>query len=422
MNGKLKKGLIGVAVLAIAGAAYYWGFAGNSAQAATTTIGGTGSIEADQITITAETGGRIIAIHADEGDNVKKGEMLVEIDRSIVESQRGQALAAVETAKANLDNVTAPARDEEVAAAEAQLSQAIATRDGLKIVWQQLQATLNNPLELNTRVDSAQGQLAILEKQVESAQAAVKTAEVQRDEISRNQNGDEAITMSQAAKEQYEAAKANLATKQAELSGAQENLNQLKAIRKNPLTLKAQVHAAQTGYEQADSAVMVLQAKLDAVKAPAMAEDVAIAEAQVKQAEAAVARLDVQLSKLTLSAPRGGVITERPANSGELAAPGDTLMKLGDLDKVTLKVYLPEEQMGRVRVGQKARVTIDAYPGESFEGAVTYINPEAEYTPKNVETKDQRVKLVFAVKISLQNPEHRLKIGMPAEAVILSDL
>jgi HlyD family secretion protein len=166
----------------------------------------------------------------------------------------------------------------------------------------------------------------------------------------------------------------------------------------------------------------VAEAKLASVKAGPMPEEVAIAQAQVQQAKAALTRVEVQLDKLKLSAPRDGIITDRPANPGELATPGATLMNLGDLDQVTLTVFIPETQIGRVHVGQVSRVSVDAYPGETFEGSVTFIAPEAEFTPKNVQTEEERVNLVFAVKISLENPDHRLKPGMPADAEIVSDL
>jgi RND family efflux transporter MFP subunit len=164
----------------------------------------------------------------------------------------------------------------------------------------------------------------------------------------------------------------------------------------------------------------VAEARLALVKAGPMPEEVAIAQAQVQQAEAALARVQIQLDKLTLTAPRDGVVTERPANPGELATPGATLLQLGDLDQVTLTVFIPETQIGPVDEDQIAYVTVDAYPGEVFEGRVTFIATEAEFTPKNVQTEEERVNLVFAVKISLVNPDHRLKPGMPADAEIIT--
>jgi HlyD family secretion protein len=112
------------------------------------------------------------------------------------------------------------------------------------------------------------------------------------------------------------------------------------------------------------------------------------------------------------------LISTRVADPGELAVPGATLLTLVDLDRVRLKVFVPETQIGRVKLGQTAYVTVDSVP-QPFEGAVTFIGSEAEFTPKNVQTREERVNLVFAVDIGLDNPEHIFKPGMPADAEIL---
>ncbi len=385
-------------------------------------IVGSGTIEAEIVAIATETGGRIVAIHADEGDNVHRDDLLVELDTSLLRANQNQLEAALSTALANLAEVSAPPRPEDVAAAKAELQQAKAARDGAYVVWQEMDSIVEDPLDLNVRIDVARGEIAILEKMVEAAQAELKAAEIQRDEAARNQLNDEAVTMSQVAVKQADAARANLAAAEAELAGAHSQLALLIAIRDNPLDLITQANAAKTAYEQAEAGVLLAEAKLASVQAGPMPEEVAIAEAQVRQAEAALASVEVQLDKLNLTAPRDGIITERPANPGELASPGATLMNLGDLDQVTLTVFIPETQIGRVRVGQSARVEVDAYPGETFEGSVAFIAPEAEFTPKNVQTEEERVNLVFAVKITLDNPDHRLKPGMPADAEITSDL
>lgn len=385
-------------------------------------IVGSGTIEAEIVAITTETGGRIVAIHADEGDEVRQGDLLVELDTSLLKANQNQLEAALATARANLAEVSSPPRPEDVGAAKAELLQAQAARDGVYAVWQQTQSIVEDPLELNARIGTARGEIAILEKQVEAAQAELKAAEIQRDEAARNQLNNEAMVLSQVAVKQAEAARANLAAAEAELAGAQSQFALLIAMRDNPLALITQANAARTAYEQAEAAVLVAEARLASVKAGPMPEDVAIAEAQVQQAEAALGSVEVQLDNLNLTAPRDGIISDRPANPGELATPGATLMNLGDLDQVTLTVFIPETQIGRVRVGQTARVEVDAYPSETFEGTVAFIALEAEFTPKNVQTEEERVNLVFAVKITLDNPDHRLKPGMPADAEIISDL
>ncbi len=383
---------------------------------------GSGTIEAEIVAVTTETGGLIVAMHADEGDEVERGDLLVELDTSLLRANQNQLEAALATALANLAEVSAPPRPEDVAAAEAEVQQARAARNGAYTVWQETGSIVEDPLELNAQIDAARGEIAILEKSVEAAQAELKTAEIQRDEAARNQLNNEAMVMSQVAVKQADAARANLAAAEAELAGAWSQLALLIAMRDNPLALITQANAAQTAYEQADAGLLAAKAKLASVKAGPMAEDVAIAEAQVQQAEAALASVGVQLDKLDLTAPRDGIITDRPANPGELATPGATLMNLGNLDQVTLTVFIPETQIGRVRVDQTARVGVDAYPSETFEGTITFIAPEAEFTPKNVQTEEERVNLVFAVKITLDNPNHRLKPGMPADAEIISDL
>lgn len=423
-------------LLGLIGAGYYWWTTQSSGDVVSLAaqggplwrkesndrILGSGTIEAEIIAITSETGGRIVAIYADEGDEVHLGDLLVELDTSLLQAEQGRLQAALATAQANLAEVSAPPRPEDVLAAEAELQQAQAARAGAYTVWQEVKSAADNPLELKAEVEATRRQIVMLEQQVEAAQAGLKTAQIQRDEAARNQSNDEAITLSQAAVKQAEAAQANLAATEAELAGAWRQLELLIAMRDNPLILITQANTAQTAYGQTQAGVLVAEAKLASVKAGPIPEEMAIAKAQVQQAEAVLAHLEVQLGKLKLPTPRDGIITSRPAHPGELAMPGTTLINLGDLDEVTLTVFIPETQIGRIKIGQTGRVNVDAYPGETFEGSVTFIAPEAEFTPKNVQTEEERVNLVFAVKIRLDNPGHRLKPGMPADAEIITDL
>ena len=114
----------------------------------------------------------------------------------------------------------------------------------------------------------------------------------------------------------------------------------------------------------------------------------------------------------------GGLVLARSANPGELAAVGTTVITLGDLDHVWFEGYLPERDLGKVRYGQKAAISIDGGPGEKYSGTVSYISSKAEFTPKTVETYRERVTMVYRIRIKLPNPQRALKVGMPAEAVI----
>jgi multidrug resistance efflux pump len=209
-------------------------------------------------------------------------------------------------------------------------------------------------------------------------------------------------------------------TAQAGLDGARVALASLYAIRDNPQELNAQVDAMEAEYNAAVAAVEMAQAQLDAMRAGATQEEIAIAKAQVEQAQASVESLTVLRDKQTLIAPVGGLVLELNIHEGELAAPGAAVLVLGDLDQVTLTVYVPEDKLGQVRVGQEVQVGVDSFPGRLFTGSVVAIANEAEFTPRNVQTQEERVNMVFAVDVRIPNPDHALKPGVPADAVIIT--
>ena len=128
--------------------------------------------------------------------------------------------------------------------------------------------------------------------------------------------------------------------------------------------------------------------------------------------------LQVQLEKFTLRAPVAGLVTARSVEEGEMANPGASLFAIANLDQVNLTLYIPEGQIARVRAGQKVRVQVDSFPGRDFGGVVTYLSNQAEFTPRAVQTQEERARTVFAIKVAIDNPGHELKPGMPADAVI----
>jgi hypothetical protein len=231
--------------------------------------------------------------------------------------------------------------------------------------------------------------------------------------------GNEGLVQHDVAQYQLQAARARLEMAEIALAGAQRQVEHLGSIRDRPLQLIARANTAEAAYHQAEAAVLVAAANLAAVKADPTAEDIAVAHAKVQETEAALAALEVQLAKQNLTAPRHGLVAQKLINPGELAAPGAVLLELSDIETVDLTVYIPETQIGRVKIGQPAQVSVDAYDDEQFEGTVSFIAHEAEFTPRNVQTQEERVNLVFAVKISLDNDDQRLKPGMPADARIL---
>ena len=146
--------------------------------------------------------------------------------------------------------------------------------------------------------------------------------------------------------------------------------------------------------------------------------NVELARANVREAQARVALDRVTLGYTVLRAPFNGVLAVREAERGELAAPGVAIFTLDDLDHVWLRAYVNEQDLGKVRLGERVEITTDTYPGHSFAGRIGFIASQAEFTPKTVQTHAERVTLVYRIRIYISNPTHALLPGMPADARI----
>lgn len=411
-------------------------------------LAASGIIEAEEVSVTTEIGGRVAEILADEGDSVQGGDVVIRLDDALVQAQIAQAEAAMEAAQAMLAQIEAGASDADDHQAETLLRQAEVTRDGALQALQDAKTARAQPQELEARIDAARTQLAIAELTVEQAIANMRSTENQQEffqrtyaqleegfdveipvpglavEVKRHINVGEAV-LSQVRRQ------GNLSNQQAWMAweglfaaeavrdGARANLDNLLAMRDNPLEANVMVSAAEARYEIAEANVDVARAQLEALQSGATQQEVGVAESQVEQAEAALATLQVHLDKMTLRAPRTGIVVERTVNVGEIAPPNFSLLALADLDQVTLTVYVPENQIGLVKVGQDVQVRVDSYPERTFDAEVVHIASRAEFTPKNVQTKEERVSTVFAVKIEIPNADHALKPGMPADAEIL---
>ena len=184
-----------------------------------------------------------------------------------------------------------------------------------------------------------------------------------------------------------------------------------------------QLKLAKQGYrkeqiEEARSAAAQAKAQYDLVKAGPRQEDIDQGKARAKQAKAALDLAETQLSYATVAAPLTGVVLSKNIEPGEYVAPGTAVVTVGDLVNVWLRAYIEESDLGRVKVGQPASITTDAFPNKKYEGVVSFIAADAEFTPKNVQTQKERVKLVYRIKIDIKNPNRELKPGMPADAVI----
>lgn len=400
-----------------------------------------GFIEAEELQIAPELGGRVAELLVVEGDDVEAGQLLARLDGTLLDAQIESARARVELAEAELARVKAGARPEQVRQAEAALAQAEAARDGAYQGWQDAVTIRDNPQELDAQIARARAEVEAAEAALAGATALKDAAEIAHDSF---WDAREAIEDAQEqwkeipeplrpAKPELKAqldfhliptsywkAWVGVNTAEARLEGARAALADLLAVRKNPQDLEAQVDAARAQYESAKAGVQQARAQVDGLRAGATKEEVAAVEAQVQQAQAALETLLREREKLSIAAPVGGLVLELSIHEGELAAPGGTMLTLGDLDEVTLTVYVPEDKLGQVNVGQKVEVQVDSFPDRTFTGQVVAIASQAEFTPRNVQTKEERVNMVFAVDVRLPNPDHALKPGVPADATIIT--
>ena len=377
-----------------------------------------GTLEARQVALVTEVAGQILNISVREGDAVAAGKVLIELDPAMQDAQIARAAAAVEAAKASLGQVKAGARPEAVDRARAALERELAARDGAERGVRNLEGILDNPQELDAQIALTRAQLSAAEASITKAQNERRAALVVRDRY-QGDSSPEGRAQFQAGDAGVRAGDAAITAAEADRDGVKTALDLLLGMRANPLSLRSQLHAAEAQLNQAEALVLMARAELDGLLAGPRAEEVAIAQAQVDLAQAGLEQLQVMRDKMTLRAPIAGMVTALSVRGGENIQPGSKLLTLANLDDIHLSIYVPESQVGRVRVGQSVNVTVDGLPGKVTVGKIYFISPRAEYTPASVQTKEERAKTVFLVKVQLANPDRALKPGMPADAVVL---
>lgn len=373
-------------------------------------LSASGTIQADEIRIASELGGRIVEVQVEKGDLVREGEVLVRLDETQLVDRLGEAEAAVVAAQADLAVTTAGARVEQVAAAQAALSLAQAQRDGAYSAWQNALLALRNPQAIDAQIIEAQTQVNLAEQGTILAQA-----QLEREKLLRNQTP-KGSRQREVADLQLLAAEKALAVAQADLEAAQTLLNWLRLVRSKPLGLIVQAHAAEGQYQVAESGVAAAQAGLDDLLAGATPEEIAVARQAVRLAQAQARVLEANRARLALTSPVNGVVLNQTLRAGELAAPAATILTVADLSQVRLSVYVPATQIGQISLGQGVRVTVDSLPGQVFAGRVQRISDEPEFTPRNIATKEERVNTFYIVEIALDNEQGLLKPGMPGDA------
>ena len=294
------------------------------------------------------------------------------------------------------------------------------------------QLTLSGNIEAHESLVSFKVQGRIVELPVEEGQqveqgmllAQLEDADykqrVRMDEAGvRVRESDLALTMAGTREQEVKAAQQAMIDAQADLE--QKNLDSDRAQRlfaKDEVTAQERYLTA-TAVKHTEAVFKAAQQRYNEAVEGSRKEEIAIARANLNQASANLGLSQVNLDYTTLRAPSAGVITVRQAELGEVVAPGSPVVTLADLDHIWLRAYIAETDLGRIHWGQEATVTTDTYPGKQYHGRISFISSNAEFTPKSVQTNKERVMLVYRIKIDIDNPNHELKPGMPADAHIV---
>lgn len=349
-----------------------------------------GTIEATQAELSFQVSGRVTKVWVHEGESAENKQLLAELDQAELMARKNQALAhlrqAVESVKQkeavlDLYRGTLPA---EVARAEAAVRALKSNLDELetgyrgqeveqaRLAYESARITMEEARKDKIRIQGLFQRRIVPEKSKDDAELKYETASKEYERAKENLD----LVREGFRKESKEAAKARLAEGQATLRQARSNLKRIAATEK----------------------------------------EVDVAKAGVLGAEAALELAEIQLRYTQLTAPFRGIVVSRNLEPGEVVSPGREVLSLADLSTVDLKIFVDETEIGKVKPGQDVEVKIDTFPDKTYRGQVSFISPEGEFTPKIIQTRKERVKLVYLVKIAIPNPDLELKSGMPADA------
>jgi HlyD family secretion protein len=256
--------------------------------------------------------------------------------------------------------------------------------------------------QLLARLDSAELTSVVMQNKASLQEAITKLSELKAG--SRTQ--------------EIERAQANVSAQVADLEKAKKDFERADILYKNGAISASQFDAVQSTFNARTAQFKSAQETLSLVKEGPRKEDIQAAEYRVQQVRAVVNASEERLKDTTLFAPISGVVIRKNVELGETLAAGTPALTIGDLESPWVKVYVKEDRLGQVKLGQKAEVKVDSFKNKTYEGTVTFISSEAEFTPKNVQTEEERVKLVFGVKVKVRNENNELKPGMPADVRI----
>ena len=352
-----------------------------------------GNIELTEVDISFKVPGKLIERAVDEGDIVRKGMLIARIDRDTMERQRARDTAIVTTAESQFT----------------QMQTAIALQ----------RETLESDVALRkAELRVAQAKLDLLlagsrPQEIQQSRAAVADARARYEQA--KLDWDRALELfknDDISKAQYDQYRMQLDSSSAILRQADERLA---LVVEGPR--KEDIESGRA--EVARAAASVRLSEANRLELKRKEEELVAHRAEIERSRAQVAITDTQLNDTVVNAPISGVVLVKSAEVGEVLAAGTTVVTIGDFDHPWLRGYINERDLGRIKLGDEARIKTDSFPGKTYPGRVSFIASEAEFTPKQIQTSEERVKLVYRIKIDVDNPQHELKSNMPVEADIL---
>jgi len=358
-----------------------------------------GTIEAEELPIVAEAGGTIVEVAVEEGTELKQQQRIARIDPVSYRIAVEEAEALLAQATAKLEEAKAGTRNQNIRKGIAAVEQAEASL--MLSTARQKQAGANQ--------ERAKGLLSQAESQLQGAKRTLSYQQTRWKEAVR------LYESGAISKRDYDAQQEAVSQAQTQV---EQFAAQVAAQRANYLSAKSEWEAAQAQAGTARAALSSASAELELLQEGNTDFTLRQLLAAQKQAKAKLELAKWQLGKTEITAPADGILLRKNVSQGEVAKPGATLFTMMKKNRLTLTVYVPEADLGKVRVGQQVKVQVDAYPGETFAGLIRSISDQAEFTPKNVQTRDERTKLVFAVTIEIQEGFDKLKPGMPADILL----
>jgi HlyD family secretion protein len=387
----MKKRLPIILLIVAAGAGYYFwksgAFSGPSNKMLIS-----GNLELTQVDLSFKVAGRLTELNVREGQWVKKGDVIARLDAATLGQQLDRDQASVASAQSNYEQL-----ETSIEYQKATIESDIASRVADQA---QSQAKLDELLAGSRRQEILQGDAGV--NDAKSANEMAKADWDRAQTLFKNED---------ISRAQYDQAKSRLDSTAAQLNQAQQRLG---LLQEGPR--KEEIAGARAALAHAQAAVQ--QAQANRIDLKRKEQELAARQAEIAKNRAQAGMTRTQIDDTVLVAPLDGVILVKPAENGEVIAAGTTVVSIGDLDHPWLRAYVNETDLGKVKLGESVKLSTDSFPGKVYMGRISFIASDAEFTPKQIQTKEERVKLVYRIKVEMDNSQHELKNNMPVDAEI----